>query len=236
MRRRNRYAITAAFVCMLSLLPADKLFADHSESNEIRRLIEEKRHVQMNIEHLTKEIKRAGENELLDLYEARGDEFMKMEEYGSALDDYSKALSLAQGPSRGSLLLKEVWAAVGNEDYKLALDCARRTAMANYSRPDAYPTLALVLAGSNDDKVRDPKAALNAAKTAEGQLRPGHSRQMVNAALAAAFSVNGDFDRAAEYQQKVIDEAGKNTTRGMKSQLEAYKSRQEFRFPRKRMK
>jgi len=95
--------------------------------------------------------------------------------------------------------------------------------------------LALLLATSPDDKVRDGKRAIELSSTALKLGLPAGSR--ATEVLAAAHAEVGDFDKAVEEQKKVVAFVEKNKTGGpnglaiARANLKLYEEKKALRVP-----
>ncbi len=94
--------------------------------------------------------------------------------------------------------------------------------------------LAEVLAASDDDAVRDAELALRMATSLfERAQTPAHG-----AAVALAYAANGDFEQAAAWQQRLIEnlerEGGGEALADARERLAAYRAGQPVRAPWRR--
>jgi tetratricopeptide (TPR) repeat protein len=194
------------------------------------------------VEETTKTIDASRERDW-EAFENRADAWMTLGEFGKAFDDYSKAISLKrdEGRAHDFVIQRRIDAAIANEDYQHALSDAQ-TLVETTNPPNAryYADLAIILSKSPDAKVMNAARALEAAEIARN-IRKGGAIEFiaVELALAAAHSVNGNFDKAASHQETAIEAM---TARGLavskeaKLELEAYKNGKTFPFSAKREK
>lgn len=194
-------------------------------------LAREKAEAKIAIDELTSQINEATEPDP-DLYEERGDALMLLGNSNQAFEDYSKAIAIT-APSRSSFFLfaKRVWAAVGKGDYSQALADAQLLTTKSVSlKAESHATLALILARSPDPKVKNAKASLDAALLAAHLDKERRAVVLVEQALAAAYSANGDFEKAVIHQEKSLGAVKGRVPSEWKAQLEAYKTGKEYPF------
>lgn len=169
-----------------------------------------------------------------ELFEERGDAFMDLGDFHNAFDDYSMAIDRTpNGISTYFLLHKRCGAAVGKGDYRQALEDSQDLAKASPPRSEALAILALILSRSPDEKVKNPAKALDIATQAATVTTPPPNRMLVEQALAAAHSANGNFAAAVKHQERAIGFAEGHHRRELNAQLDAYKAKREYPFPAK---
>jgi tetratricopeptide (TPR) repeat protein len=93
--------------------------------------------------------------------------------------------------------------------------------------PDAYRSLAWLLATCPDPQFRHPEKALLAAERAARLAPPGDP--FVLDALAAAHASAGHFDQAVRYQREAISVAPEGFAEPFAARLALYEQRQPFR-------
>ena len=89
-----------------------------------------------------------------------------------------------------------------------------------------YTALALLRAGCPDDNLRDGDKALEAAKKAHA-LTKGPAEM---AALAAAHAELGQFDKAAEWQEKAVAAAPEGAKEQYRERLKKYQDHKPYRL------
>jgi tetratricopeptide (TPR) repeat protein len=169
------------------------------------------------------------------LFVERAYAYMILEDFNKAFDDYTKAI---ESPGRADwylVLRYRVFAAVGKGDYVQALNDAKDLTKASPPQAGAYAICALILARSPDDKVQNAKEALEYASHASVMDDPGKDVKLIEMALAAAYSANGDFKEAVSHQEKAMMAAKGGASSEMKAQLEAYKGGKEYLYPFKKV-
>lgn len=170
-----------------------------------------------------------------ELFEGRGDAYMVLKQYDRAYADFSTLVDSPRRRDRYKCLRKLMEAAIQVGYHREALQIARTL---EFTTPrDSYllSLIALLQAGSDDDEVYDPDAALETARSALLCKEEG-GVVTVDLALAAAFSVNGDFEKAINHQEKAIKDAAGQAKDEWKAQLEAYKAKKKFRLSKSKVK
>jgi len=182
-----------------------------------------------------REIKELNQD-IAELLEKRGDAYFSIKKFELAIADYSESIRLDRPFTDPVLYRKRVFAAVllGAEDRALefALEFEKDGCQIGQSLMavlESKWTLVEVLSRSNSDKVRDPVKALKIAKEAE--FAGGRGRHdVVEFALAMAYSANHDFEAAAEHQERGLELTTVELNPQYKAQLESYRNKKEFRF------
>jgi tetratricopeptide (TPR) repeat protein len=144
-----------------------------------------------------------------------------------ALPDFDKAIEL--NPKNAEYLRHRI------ECYKQLRDgpkeLADRKRLAELDKEDGenFNRLGWMLATTRDDKLRDPKAALTAAKRAvelSKAMKPGHLDT-----LAAAHASAGEFKEAVAAQQRAIEILKAPPGSVFHERLELYKQKKPYREP-----
>lgn len=199
---------------------------------------EEKEAARKSVERLTEEINKSPKTDPIadaKLFEKRGDALMTLGESKKAFDDYSKAIEIYT-PAKASpwLIEDRISAAVESGDFRSALnDAEMLTEGISPPQPKYFAIYAMILARSPDGKVKDAERALDNAIYANAIRRRPSEAVIVEIALAAAYSVNGDFASAVKHQEKAIKavkDRGGEPPKYMQLQLEAYKQKKELPF------
>lgn len=125
----------------------------------------------------------------------------QQQQYEQAVEDFTKAIELnGENPvaynNRGYNRLQLGDAAAALEDYQTAIKLAPKYSL-------ALQNIAWLLATAEDVSIRDPQAAVQAAKTA-CELTNYESVGDLSA-LAAALAANSQFDEAIGWQEKVVE-------------------------------
>lgn len=169
-----------------------------------------------------------------DLYEARADLLIKIGEYAKSYTDYTTAINVCFEQDRlgtGLLTRKRLPAAIHAGFHEQALKDLEGLIRTDLAREETelYAIMALLLAKSPLPKIRDPRKSLDYANLAS-KMGTERARVLVERALAAAQSVNGDFEAAVEHQTKAFEEELQlegRVTDITKKELEAYKKKKE---------
>jgi tetratricopeptide (TPR) repeat protein len=217
------------FVAALNAYASDGEEASKGDRNELTA----KAHAQM--EEMTKKISEA-KSPKGEWYEWRGDAYMLLRKYDLAYEDFSTAATRTRGVrgvDRYKSLRKLMEAAIQVGYHQEALEIARTLEFTTPRSPTLLSLIALLQAGSDDEEVHDPVASLETAKSALKYEPKGGDVVTVDLALAAAFSVNGDFTKAVHFQERAITNAGDQAADEWKSQLDKYKEKKPFRLTSK---
>ncbi len=168
---------------------------------------------------------------------ARADALMKLGEFERALKDYSSAIEHRNLLTGGSVIFKKrVTAAIQTGDYRQAYDDLKGLTRMLEPMPDAFAMLAMILARSPDKSIRDPEAALDYAKYAAKINEQPSYDFLVELALAAAYSANGNFEQAVAHQEMAIAAMRAEPSADVKAQLEAFKAGNDYPFQKKPVK
>lgn len=160
-------------------------------------------------------------------YRDRGNVSFIRKKYEEALADYSKSIEMdstyvVPWQMRGKTWEAKKEYAKALADYEKAAQLSSKSAFGS----GYHVTLAMFLAGCPDAKIRDGKKALEAAQNAYA-LAKGPTEM---AALAAAQAELGDFDKAVEWQTKVIAAAPKGQSEQFRDRLKLYQDKKPYRF------
>ncbi len=154
----------------------------------------------------------------------RGFVYFQMAKHELAIADFGKVIELEPTAAvalnnRGYNLQQLKRFEEAAEDFKLAIQYA----------PDyglAYQNQAWLLATCEKAKLRDPKKAIESAKKA---CELSEFRNISDlAALAAALASNGEFELAAEWQKRVVDQADPTQREYAQKVMDRYKTQLPF--------
>jgi tetratricopeptide (TPR) repeat protein len=157
----------------------------------------------------------------------RGEVYIKRKEYDKAVAEFTDVLD--SNPqyffalyNRSEAYLRGRQFAKARADIEAALKNEPKV-------PGLHMNLARVLATAADAKLRDGKAAVEAAKQAVDMLHYRDGRYLDT--LAAAYAEAGEFDKAVETQQKALDdpEFMRDEGEGARKRLELYRQRKPYR-------
>lgn len=196
---------------------------DQAERDQAKR---ERVEIQEAIDELTSAIESAPEPNA-DMYEERGDLFRELGKFDEAFGDYSKARTLDVSLR---VAKKRLPIAIQVGEYREALNDARVLGRYSTSDPDDIAVLAMVLAKSPDEQVKNAKAALGYARYAREIDADYKTEALIERALAAAYSANGDFQAAVRHQERAIAAVKGEVRAELKAELAAYKAGKEYPF------
>jgi tetratricopeptide (TPR) repeat protein len=160
-------------------------------------------------------------------YRDRGNIALARKKYDDAVTDYTKSIELDQTYVVPWQLRGRAWEAKKEyakalADYQKASELAPKEAYgASY-----HTSLATLLAACPDQKIRDGKKALEAAKKAH-EMAQGPSEL---ATLAAAHAELGEFDEAVAWQTKALDAAPKTLKEQYQQRLQLYQDKKPYRL------
>jgi tetratricopeptide (TPR) repeat protein len=160
-------------------------------------------------------------------YYHRAGLFLRRHEFGPAIRDLDTALRVSPTYVEAFVRRAEAWAACGNPRRALA-DLSDAIATDAKFAP-AFRARAWVLATCPDEKVRDGKAAVTAAKTALELWKDPPTTFFE--AMAAALAETGDFAGAVEWQTRAASDAGyvKETGTVVAMRLDGYRAKRPTR-------
>jgi tetratricopeptide (TPR) repeat protein len=157
---------------------------------------------------------------------SRASFWVSQKDYDKAIADFSEAVKLEPTDALPLVDRADTYGLMKQydkqlADYKTAIQIAP-------SDPLAYNNLAWILATCPEEKFRDGKQAIENAQKAV-DLTDNKQGEYIDS-LAAAYAEAGDFDKAAENQQKAIDmEKDDKTRKGMQSRLELFRNHKPYR-------
>jgi tetratricopeptide (TPR) repeat protein len=159
-------------------------------------------------------------------YRDRGNIALVRKQYDRALADYTKSIELDPHYAVPWLQRGKTWVAKKDyakalADYEKSVQLASKDSFASYF----YVNLALFRAGCPDVGCRNGNKALEAARKAY-ELTKGPAEM---AALAAAHSELGHFDKALEFQRKAVDLAPAEEKKPYRERLKLYESEKPYR-------
>jgi len=160
-------------------------------------------------------------------YRDRGNVAFIRKKYDDAIPDYTRSVELDPTYNVPWNLRGKCWEAKREyakavADYEKAAELAgKQPYYASY-----HTAVALLRAACPDEKVRDGKKALEAARKAY-ELAKGPNEL---AALAAAHAELGEFDKALEWQAKAVEVAPKVQRDQHQDRLKLYQDKKPYRF------
>jgi Flp pilus assembly protein TadD len=155
----------------------------------------------------------------------RGHALHRLGRYQDSLDDLNRAIELAPQNAEAFAHRGNVLAERG--DFGRAIRDFQQSFRLDAESPDAYRSLAWLLATCPDPRFRNPQQALAAAKRAESLATPGDC--FVLEAVAAAHANAGQFDQAVMYQREAVAIAPGDFRPAFAGRLALYEQRQPFR-------
>lgn len=166
------------------------------------------------------------------LLRERGDAFMMLCQFDKAFDDYTKGI-LAKNRRGQDLFERRIMAAVGKGDYRHALKDSEGFTRLSSASAESLAIHSLILSRSPDEQVRNAEEALDLAIRATITNPGSRNESLVECALAAAYSVNGNYKAAVLHQERAIAAEVGIVPAEMKAQLEAYKAGKEYPYRKK---
>jgi len=146
-----------------------------------------------------------------------------------ALDDMSKAMQVEPSNPEFPLMRGAIYA--DEKEPQKALADLEAALKLDPEFSDALNDLAMLLATSRDDSVRDGKRAVKLAL--EACELTDWSQYVIVDTLAAAYAEAGEFENAVAMQEKAIEISELtegDDFEGMKARSELYKSKRPFRY------
>lgn len=162
-------------------------------------------------------------------HNSRGHAHYRRGEYQQALADYNAALE--KDPELAEVYVNRADVLCELGQYRPAVEDYRQAQRLEPDSPWAHRGLAWVLAAAPENDLRDPPAALEAARRAAKLA--GEDDPRILDALAAALAATGRFDEAVRVQQRVVRLAAgqpADLQRVVQGRLRLYRQQQPFRL------
>jgi tetratricopeptide (TPR) repeat protein len=161
------------------------------------------------------------DSEYAPAWHNRGRAKKELGEFENAIADYTQAIRCQPDyriafANRGVLLMRVGRLKEASVDLSKAVQLDPNDA-------NSLNALARIYASAPDPRLRDGKKAADLA-TRACELSGWNNFEHVES-LAAACARNGDYEKAAKWQSKVIEMAGSNANAGMQDRLDAYEHR-----------
>jgi tetratricopeptide (TPR) repeat protein len=160
-------------------------------------------------------------------YRDRANVAFARKKYDDAIADYTRSVELDPTYNVPWNLRGKCWET--KKEYAKAVADYEKAAQLAGKQPyyaGYHTAVALLRAACPDEKVRDGKKALEAARKAY-ELAKGPNEL---ATLAAAHAELGEFDRAVEWQAKAIEAASGGQKAQYQSRLKLYQDKKPYRF------
>lgn len=167
-----------------------------------------------------------------DYYFARGNAYHRMRRHEQAMADYNRSIEIDPQNAEAYVYRGDAWADLGRyddaaQDYRAAVKIDDQLAA-------GYRSIAWLMATCPDERFRDTERGVAAALKAV--RLDGSQNYRYLETLAAAQANDGQFDRAAETQEKAIKIADGTAQQSfidvMRARLARYERRQPYRQQR----
>jgi tetratricopeptide (TPR) repeat protein len=158
------------------------------------------------------------------LYYARARAWYAKKEYYKAIDDYTHAIRLV--PEQAALYNERGQARIDTKDYGRAVEDYTEAVRLNPLSIQATSSLGWLLATCPEEKFRDGAKALTFAKRLAELDKAGARTLEV---LAAAHAEKGEFDEAARWQERALEDAQLKDDASARARLELYRKKEPYR-------
>ncbi len=170
--------------------------------------------------------KEQDEESLISALQARAGAYLRAGEVEMALADIRR-LQTIEGLTADNLSRMGV-AEIQTNDYRAALNCYEKAVLLDPSMANNYFQLAIIQAGSPDDRFRDgPQAEVNARKACE--LTKWNDWNCISV-LAAAKAELGEFDQAIEFAEWSLRIAPDREKKQRQERVDQFRDGKPFRI------
>jgi tetratricopeptide (TPR) repeat protein len=160
-----------------------------------------------------------------EAHSRRGVAYMRKGEHDKAIADQTEAIRLKPDDAEGYRGRGYTYNVMG--DYDKAIADYREAVRIDPHSGSPHNDLAWMLATCSEERVRDGKQAVDNATRACELTKWKEWRALDT--LAAACAEAGQFDKAAEFQQKALDMATKDEKAGCRERLSLYRDGKPYR-------